>query len=79
MTNHKALYEDYLKKVQDALEKDDFAALDYILEYLYTAWLKEEDLLEMDDILQEVTLYVELKETDYREEALRLLSLFVAE
>ncbi len=72
----KELYENYLKKIKEVLEKDDFASLDYILEYMYTSGVPDNILDELDDILQEVTLYVELKEKDYKEEALKLIKEF---
>lgn len=71
--NNKEIYENYLKKIKEVLEKDDFASLDYILEYMYTSGVPDEILDEIDDILQEVTLYVELKEKDYKETALEFI------
>jgi hypothetical protein len=35
--NKKEIYENYLKKIKEVLEKDDFESLDYILEYMYTS------------------------------------------
>lgn len=72
MTN-KEIYDNYLKKIKEILEVDDFASLDYILEYMYTSWISDEVLDEIDDILQEVTLYVELKEKEYKETALEFI------
>lgn len=72
MTN-KEIYENYLKKIKEVLEADDFASLDYILEYMYTSGVPDEILDEIDDILQEVTLYLELKEKDYKETALEFI------
>ncbi len=72
MTN-KEIYDNYLKKIKEVLEADDFASLDYILEYMYTSWISDEVLDEIDDILQEVTLYVELKEKEYKETALEFI------
>lgn len=71
--NNKEIYDNYLKKIKEVLEADDFASLDYILEYMYTSWLPDEVLDEIDDILQEVTLYVELKEKEYKETALEFI------
>lgn len=71
--NNKEIYDNYLKKIKEVLEADDFASLDYILEYMYTSWLPDEVLNEIDDILQEVTLYVELKEKEYKETALEFI------
>jgi len=72
MTN-KEIYDNYLKKIKEVLEADDFVSLDYILEYMYTSRLPDEVLNEIDDILQEVTLYVELKEKEYKETALEFI------
>lgn len=71
--NNKEIYENYLKKIKEVLEKDDFASLDYILEYMYTSGVPDDILEEIDDILQEVTLYVELKDKDYKETALEFI------
>ena len=71
--NNKEIFINYLSKIKESLEKDDFASLDYILEYMYTSWVSDEILDEIDDILQEVTLYVELKEDDYKTTALEFI------
>lgn len=69
----KEIYTNYLSKLKDALQKDDFDTLDYILEYMYTSGISSEILDEIDDILQEVTLYVEFKEPDYKSTALEFI------
>ncbi len=71
---NKELLKDYLTKLQDALEKDNFEALDEILEFIVSGNMSESDIKAIDDILSEATLYMELKEADYKEEALRLIS-----
>lgn len=71
--NNKEIYDNYLKKIKEVLEADDFDSLDYILEYMYTSGVPDEILDEIDDILQEVTLYVELKDKDYKETALEFI------
>ncbi len=68
------LYNDYLSKLETALETDNFEWIDYILEFLNTGWLQEKDLEEVDDILHEATLYSELKKLDYKETAIDLIS-----
>lgn len=70
------IYNDYLLKIKEVLEKDDFDAIDYVLEYMYTSGIPEKIILEIDDILQEVTLYSELKESEYKERALELIEEF---
>lgn len=74
--NKKELYDNYVSKLELALNEDNFENIDYILEYLYTSWIPENILDEIDNILQEATLYSELKENEYREEALRLIEEF---
>jgi len=66
----KEIYENYLKKIKEFLQADDFDSLDYILEYMYTSWIHDEILDKIYDILQEITLYVELKDKEYKKTAL---------
>ena len=70
------LYNNILLKVKEALEKDSFEAIDYILEFVYSGWLPESNVHEIDDIMQEVTLYSEFKEIEYKETALVLIAEF---
>lgn len=71
--NKNEIYENYLKKIKEVLEKDDFESIDYILEFMYTSWIPDEILEEIDDILQELTLYSELKDKEYKETALEFI------
>jgi len=64
----KEIYENYLKKIKEFLQADDFYSLDYILEYMYTSWIQDEILDKIYDILQEITLYVELKDKEYKKQ-----------
>ena len=75
----KDIYDNYLSKMKETLQKDDFEWLDYILTYLYTSWIPDDVLDELDDILQEITLYTELKEADYKNEALAMIEDFEEE
>ena len=77
--NKKKLYDDYLSKLEEALVNDNKEAIDYILEYVYTVNLTEEELIEIDDILQEATLYSEFWEDEYKDEALLQISEFKEE
>lgn len=77
--NKKQLYKDYLSKLEEALISDNKEAIDYILEYVYTVNLTEEELIEIDDILQEATLYSEFWEDEYKDEALLQISEFKEE
>ena len=70
------LYTDYLSKIETALISDDLESINYILEFMYTNQLPQEEIDAMDDILQEATLYSELWELEYKEEALRLIAEF---
>lgn len=74
--NAKEIYENYLVKIKETLEKDDFDGLDYILEYIYTSGLPDDVMDELDDILQEITLYVEFKEEWYKSQALEYIEEF---
>lgn len=68
------LYTNYLQKLEEALIADNFEAIDYILEYMYTAWLEEATIEDIDELLQESTLYSELKKDDYKQRALELIN-----
>ena len=68
---------DYLEKLKNVLEDDNFLKLDEILELPVTWILSEDELNEIDEILNEATLYAEFKESDYKEEALRLIDLIL--
>lgn len=68
---------EYLEKLKNVLEEDDFLKLDEVLELSVTWILTQEEILEIDEILNEATLYAEFKESDYKEEALRLIDLIL--
>lgn len=72
--NKKEIYTNYLEKLETSLVSDDLEGLDYLLETLYTSNIPEKDFLEIEEILQEATLYLEYKEETYREMALELIS-----
>lgn len=74
--NKNKLYDDYLSKLEESIMWDDIEWVNYILEYLYTNHLPEEEMDAMDDILHEATLYSELWELEYKEETLRLIGEF---
>jgi len=71
--NKKEIYANYLVKVKEALVKDDLDSLDYILEFMYTSGIPAPIIEELDDILREVTLYVETKELECKENALEMI------
>ncbi len=64
---------DYLSKIKEALEKDNFTGLDTLLQAAIDGEISIDDREEIDDILNEVTLYLELKDTEYKEEGLKLI------
>ncbi|EKE26511.1 MAG: hypothetical protein ACD_4C00256G0003 [uncultured bacterium (gcode 4)] len=74
--NKKEIYTNYLSKIKEVLEKDDFEAIDYILEFVYSSWIPTDELMQIDEILNEVTLYLELKDWEYKERALELIEEF---
>lgn len=76
--NKKEIYTNYLVKIKEALTKDDFDSMDSILEVIYTSGMPWEIIEEIDDILREVTLYLELKEEDYKNTALEMIKKYEA-
>ena len=70
----KKLYDECISKLKIALEADDFESLDYILEYMYSPNLSETQIEEVSDIADEATLYAELKDKEYKDEALAMIS-----
>lgn len=75
----KKLYKEIVLTVKQALEKDDFKNLDEILEFSVGWNLDEDEYMEITDILDEATLYAELKEAEYKEEALAMIADFEEE
>jgi len=74
--NKKELYKNYISKLEEALLSENFDNIDYILEFIFSIWLKQEDLEKIENILNEATLYAELKENEYKDEALKLIEIF---
>lgn len=70
--NKQDIYSNYVSKIQTALEENNFEGLDYILEFITTS-LNEEQLEYISDLIDEVTLFVELKEDEYKDEALGII------
>jgi hypothetical protein len=50
--------------------------IDYILEYAISWDLSEEEREIIDDIINEATLYLELRDDEYKEEALKMIENF---
>jgi len=63
-----------IKALITNLKEDNFEEIDSILETIHTSWkYSEEKIKNYADFLQEATLYAELKENEYKEEALRII------
>jgi hypothetical protein len=58
--NKNKIYTDYLSKIETYLNNNDIDALNYILEFIFTNQLPDDEMEAMDDILNEATLYTEL-------------------
>ncbi|MCP4523185.1 MAG: hypothetical protein GY828_03120 [Candidatus Gracilibacteria bacterium] len=67
------IYKNYLSKIEEALTQENFDNLDYILEFLNIPNIEEEVYNEISDIIDEVTLFVEFKESDYKNTALNMI------
>ena len=70
--NKKEIYDEYVSKIEKALNEDNFDSLDYILEFLTTN-LDEETTEAIWDLIYEVTLYLEYKMPEYKDEALNII------
>jgi hypothetical protein len=68
------IYKNYLSKLEEALNADNFDGLDYILEFLNIPNIEESVYNEIDDIIDETTLYIEFKKQEYKDTALELIS-----
>ncbi len=70
------LYNLYLNKLEEAIENDKFDDIDLLLEAIYAENIPEKEMDEMYDILNEATLYTELRESEYKEEFMELIKEF---
>ncbi len=64
---------DIVKKLKKYLEEDDFINLDELLHEIYSSEMSSEQTEILSDILDEATLYIELKEEDYKNTALEMI------
>ena len=64
---------DIIKKLKQYLLEDDFDWLDRLFIEIYSAEIPEEQQEKLSDILDEATLYLELKEADYKNVALEMI------
>ena len=67
------IYKNYLSKLEEALNEENFDNLDYIIEFLNFPNIEEEVYNDISDIIDEATLFMELKETEYKNWALELI------
>jgi hypothetical protein len=65
--NKKELYELYLNKLEETIDNDKFDDIDLILEAIYSENIPEKEMDEMYEVLNEATLYTELRENEYKE------------
>jgi hypothetical protein len=65
---------DIIKNLKLCLETDDFEGLDALFIETYSSEIPEEQEEKLSDILDEATLYLEFKEDEYKQEALKLIS-----
>lgn len=66
-------YESFLDDLKEALIEKDIQKLDDILQTMHGGWLSEDELDDLEEIISEATLYLELKDEEYREMALVLI------
>ena len=66
-------YDTFLNNLQLSLQQKDFEKLDEALQLLHSGWLTQKEIDSLDEIISEATLYLELKEEEYREMALVLI------
>ena len=64
----------YLLVLEKILIENDFQKLDDFLIHIYTWEISEQNLDLIYDILNEVTLYLEYKDENYKTEALKLIN-----
>lgn len=73
---NKELYELYLNKLEETIDNDKFDDIDLILEAIYSENIPEKEMDEMYEVLNEATLYTELREKKYKEAFKELLEEF---
>jgi hypothetical protein len=74
--NQATIYKNYLSKLEESLNENNYDSLDYILEFLNVPNIEEDVYEDISDIIDEATLYFELKKDDYKDQALLLISEF---
>lgn len=66
-------YDQFLDELKLALTEKDLSKLDEILQTIHGGWLSEREVDSLEEIISEATLYLELKEEEYREMAIVLI------
>ena len=66
-------YENFLDELKDALKSRDPHKVDEVLQTIHSGWFDQDELDDLEEIISEATLYLELKEEEYREMALVLI------
>ena len=63
-----------IKALTKNIKEDNFSEIDSILEEIHTSWKYSEEQIDWYyELLQEATLYAELKEVEYKEEYLKII------
>ena len=65
---------DIIKNMKTYLEEDNFEAIDELLQEIFSSELQKEQEEAIWDLLQEITLYSELREDEYKQEALSIIN-----
>lgn len=74
--NKQELYKNFISKLEQYLNLEDFENIDFILQSIYSMGFDDNTISLMDDILQEATLFLEFKDEEYKNEALKLIEEF---
>lgn len=65
---------DIIKNMKIYLEEDNFESIDELLQEIFSSELQKEQEEAIWDLLQEITLYSELRENEYKQEALNIIN-----
>ena len=65
---------DIIKNMKIYLEEDNFESIDELLQEIFSSELQKEQEESIWDLLQEITLYSELRENEYKQEALNIIN-----
>lgn len=65
---------DIIKNMKTFLEEDNIESIDELLHEIFSSELQQEQEESIWDLLQEITLYSELREDEYKQEALNIIN-----